>query len=107
MHARSSITCLRKPRIQDGVFGDQGLSRRVLVRSVRLMRGAPISCSAASRSLASMSPVTNRQSSISVDDNGADSGLERAQHRHIREKQTKGPEVTYWLRDTKSIWHAD
>jgi len=60
---------------EDAEVGGQGLRRRVLVRSVRLMRGAPISCSAASRSPPSMSPVTNRQSSISVDDSGADSGL--------------------------------
>jgi len=60
---------------ENTVVDGQGLRRRVLVRSVRLMRGAPSSCNAASRSLASMSPVTNRQSSIRVDDSGADSGL--------------------------------
>ena len=64
-----------------------GLRYRELVRSVRLKRGAPISCRAVSRSLASMSSVTNLQSSISVDDSGPDSGLED-RHNHTLDEKT-------------------
>jgi len=61
------------------------LSHVKLFRSLKfkLMRGDPMNprssaCSTASRSLASMSPVTDRQSAISVAESGADSGLHTA-----------------------------